>query len=60
MKKYKAYIMYKEVRELEIEAEDERTAEEYARDHIDDAEPIGDDDYEIEIEELDEEDPDLE
>ena len=51
MKKYTALITYKEVRFLEVEAENEEEAEEIAYIKMNEAEPIGEDDYEIEIEE---------
>lgn len=50
--KYTAYITYTEVRVLEVEAENEEEAEEKAYINMDSAEPTGDDDYSIEIEEL--------
>lgn len=52
--KYSAIITYKEKRVLEIEADTEEEAQELAIERIDEAEPLGDDDYEVELEEIDE------
>jgi hypothetical protein len=53
VKKYKVYITYKETRVLEVEAENEEEAEDQASIYMDDAKPIGEDDYEFEVEEID-------
>lgn len=52
MKKYNVYITYKETRVLEVEAENEEEAEEIAYTRSDEAEPMGEDDYEYEVEEI--------
>lgn len=52
MAKFIVYQTYTEVLSLEVEAEDEESAIEYARAHEDELESIGDDDYEYSAEEL--------
>jgi hypothetical protein len=54
MKKYRVYITYKETRQLDVKANSPEEAEEIAYDRADEAEPVGDDDYEYEVEEIDE------
>lgn len=52
MPKYKAYITYSEVRVLEVEADNEEDAKDKAYEHMDNAVSLGDDDYDIEVEEI--------
>lgn len=52
--KYRAYVTYRQTGILDIEADNEEEAKEIAFDRADEAEETGDDDYEVEIEELDE------
>lgn len=52
MPKYIAYITYRETSSLELEAANLEEAEEIAHSRMDEAVATGDDDYEIEVEEL--------
>ena len=52
MKKYNVYITYKETRVVEVEAENEEQAEEFAYAMAGEAESTGDDGYEYQVEEI--------
>lgn len=56
MKKFRVYVTYKETRVIEVEAEDEDAAIQATETSFDDLEPCGDDDYEYEVEEIEEDD----
>ncbi len=55
MGKYGVTIIYSESRYIEVEANSEHEAEDIAYERMDDAEPFGGDDYEFEVEELENE-----
>lgn len=55
MKKYGVYITYKETRYIEVEAASEEEAQDKAYIHMDSAQPYVDEDYEYEVEELQDE-----